>query len=235
MQSSLPCLMCTRWLHPSPCRCLLSLAATPWRTAAVVQHLILYIIGWTDPGSGPELPAGAVEGLRELFAALPGLRQLLIEPDGRGYSTLSNLQNNLPCMLHAASIAVEQQVAWQGINAIKGKKAAGAEVAGTAAAGAVRGGWLHAVTVAAEGSRPQRKACTVSADCTAVTSAMHGLTAQVAMLRAGSAIEGGMESVHPALQAHVAGVNSDVLEACNAELAAAGVPHCMQAEWCLSC
>lgn len=76
----------------------------------------------------------ALSMLKELFAALPGMRQLLLEPtfipDRRGALDLSQF---MPCMAEAASIAVQQQLAWQGGHAQGGEEAAGAEVAGAAA------------------------------------------------------------------------------------------------------
>lgn len=94
-------------------------------------------------------------------------------------------------------------------------------------------GCLHAVYITGDGLRPQRKpARLVKSESTTVTSALHGLAAQCTGLRADSASNGGMgqAALHPPLLVHVGGVCGAMLEACNAQLAAAGVPHRML-EW----
>lgn len=131
-------------------------------------------------------------------------------------------------MAHVASIAVQQQMAWQGQHAQVGEKADDLEVAGAAA-----GGCLRSVYIA--GARDQHEAKRhpeglIPADCTAVSSALHGLAAQCAMLHGAESAEGGSHgqaALRSALQVHVAGVHGDVLGACNKQLAEAAVPHRM--------
>lgn len=92
---------------------------------------------------------------------------------------------------------------------------------------------MHAVYIAMDTQRPQcKRAPIITADCTAITSALHGLTSQTCLLRAESAAAGGATgqvAVRPPLLVYVAGVHGDVLEACSAQLAATAVPHCMMA------
>lgn len=190
-----------------------------------VQNVVIRMDNFMQTDGSTTLPVWAVAGLREVFAALPGMRHLLIEPSLQSSfaGERAKLKCYLPTMVQVASLAVQQQLAWLGGQKSDVEEDADAGVAGEAEAR--RGGCLHSLFFAASSDLPHRwLQHHVTADSTAVTSALWGLAVQCAKVRAESAAAAaaargkgaGQAGVHIPLRVFVRGGGRDVMEACHA-------------------
>lgn len=163
---------------------------------------------------------------------MPGMCQLLVKPstdrpfDQENYMAW---QDYVCLATQVASLAVQKQVAWQEDTALEGKGAPVSEVVGAAAGS--KGGCSHTVYITADvRERLHGSHIHATPGCGAVASAVCCLSAQCAKMQADSAWSqqgAGNAAVHPPLQVGIEGVHVDVLEACNARLAAAVAPHGM--------